>query len=69
MSLAGRLNKMTIPEFNISLKGLGWSRAAFAKKLGIAPNTISRWRTVPQYAVAYLELAAELKRLHDLVIK
>lgn len=45
------------------LHALGWSQAKLARKLGIRPTAVSRWTSVPDYAVAYLSLAAAIQRL------
>jgi transcriptional regulator with XRE-family HTH domain len=56
---------MTGAEFRAMLKDLGLSQRALAERLGLAISTVNRWALdkapVPQYAVAYLELARNEK--------
>ncbi|MFC5358079.1 helix-turn-helix domain-containing protein [Azospirillum himalayense] len=51
-------------EFRRKLKASGLSQAKLAAALGIQPSTVSSWATaaamVPAYAIAYLDLFAEL---------
>lgn len=46
---------------------LGWSQAEFADRIGVHPNTVSKWMTgkteVPGPVVAYVVLAAKVKGL------
>lgn len=44
--------------FDLRLKALGLSKAAFARLLRIEPHIVSRWRKqgVPGYALAVVEL-------------
>ena len=51
---------MTAAEFRAALRGLGLSQRAFAARLGVDHNTVSRWVLgkvpVPHYAEYVLEL-------------
>ncbi|NUB07136.1 helix-turn-helix transcriptional regulator [Azospirillum sp. Vi22] len=51
-------------EFRRKLKASGLSQAKLAAALGVQPSTVSSWATgavmVPAYAIAYLDLFAEL---------
>lgn len=55
------IDVMSAAEFRILLKSTGISQRALSHKLGVAVSTVNRWAMgtvpVPQYAVAYLELA------------
>ena len=52
------------------LKKLGWTKAELARRLGLQRTTVSAWGAdAPQYAVAYLALALELKALRDMAGK
>lgn len=48
-------------EFLEGLKALGWSKAELARRLGIHPNSVSKWDRPPQYAMAYVRLALEVR--------
>jgi transcriptional regulator with XRE-family HTH domain len=56
---------MTANEFRDALKALGMTQRSFAERLGLAATTVNRWALgtlpVPQYAVAFLQVAAELQ--------
>lgn len=42
----------------------GITKAELARRLGLSPNTVSKWRdSPPRYAVAYLELLIEYNRV------
>jgi len=46
------------------LKRAGITKAELARRLGITPDAVSRWKDeAPQYAIAYLELLIEYNRL------
>ena len=48
------------------LKQLGWTKAGLARRLRLQRTTVSGWgNDAPQYALAYLELAIELKAVRD----
>jgi len=49
------------------LSEIGWSRLRLAKRLGLHRNTVYKWKVVPKYAIAYLELAVEIKRLGEIL--
>ena len=49
------------------LAELGWSRLHLAKKLSLHRNTVYKWKVVPKYVIAYLEMAVEIKRLGDIL--
>ena len=51
-------------DINRALLELGWSRAELSRKLGIHKNTVSKWGNdnVPEYAIAYMELALKVRR-------
>lgn len=49
-----------------ALKSLGWSKAELARRLGVRPGTVTDWAgNPPQYALAYLAMALELKAVRD----
>ncbi len=52
---------MTAAEFRAALKALGMTQRSLVATLGVDKSTVSRWAKghwpVPQYVVAYLELA------------
>ena len=51
-----------------ALKLLGWSKAEFARKLDVHENTVLNWRErCPGYAIAYLKLAIEIKKLSEMI--
>lgn len=53
-----------------ALKSLGWSKAELARRLGVRAGTVSDWASnPPQYALAYLALALELKAARDVAGK
>lgn len=56
---------MTPANLKHSLKALGWTQAHLAERLGVDLATVSRWANghlpVPQYAVAFLDLAIRVK--------
>jgi ribosome-binding protein aMBF1 (putative translation factor) len=50
-----------------ALEELGWSKKKLAKRLGVWPETVSRWGTtkeVPRYAMEYLSSCIAIKRLY-----
>ena len=57
---------MTGPELRDALKTLGIRQQWLAERLGVQPQTVNAWAAgrldVPQYAVAYLALLAQLRR-------
>lgn len=52
-------------EFDKALEQLGWRRIDLAGKIGLAPGSISRWKTPPRYVMAYLESMLIIKRMRD----
>lgn len=60
---------MTPQDLKHVLNGLGWSQARLAKTLDVDIATVSRWANghlpIPQYAVAYLELAMKVKTFSE----
>lgn len=56
-------------ELKQSLKTLGWTQSQLAERLWVDLATVSRWANghlpVPQYVVAYLELAIKVKHFSD----
>jgi len=56
---------MTATDLKRTLKDLGWTQAQLAERLGVDLATVSRWANghlpVPQYAVAFLDLAMRVK--------
>ena len=52
------------------LERIGWSQAELARRLGVTPAVVTRWVNedrVPEYAIAYLDLAFDLAHLRDLI--
>ena len=62
---------MTPDEFDAALKRLGWKQSDFCRMADVDKNTPSRWRNgiapVPGWAVKFLEMAEEIKKLARLV--
>ena len=60
---------MTGPELRDAMKALGLSQLWLAGRLGVKPLTVNRWAAgrlaVPQYAAAYLDTLAELRRSQE----
>ena len=48
-----------------ALELLGWRRADLARRLGLSPESVSRWEVLPEYVVAYLDAMLNLKRARD----
>ena len=42
-------------DFKAYLDYFGWSKAQFAKKIGVTPDTVSRWKEPPKLVMLYLE--------------
>ena len=61
--------------FSDKLRILGWSQNELARRLGLHVNTVSRWglstarSEIPRYAVAYVDLALELRGVRERVKK
>lgn len=50
--------------FDEWLERAGINKAELARRLGMKPNTISKWKDEPpSYAVAYLKLLVEYNRV------
>lgn len=48
------------------LSRAGITKAALARRLGLKPNTVSKWgKHAPQYATAYLDLLIEYNRVRS----
>lgn len=63
MDVRNYIDKMHYREH---LKDLNWSQAELARRLGVLPSTVTAWGDdPPQYALAYLSLALELKGVRD----
>lgn len=45
----------TAARFEWLLSELGWTKAAFARKAGLVPETVSRWVEPPAWAIQWLE--------------
>ena len=58
---------MTAPDFRSTLKSLHLSQRSLAERLGVSPNTVSRWAlgtmAVPQYAALVLSLLQQIEEL------
>lgn len=52
-------------EFDKLLTELGWARNELARRLGLAPESISRWQVPPRYALVYLRAMTHIKALRD----
>jgi len=51
-------------DFKQYLAYFGWSQANLARRIGVSPDTVSRWKgQAPQVVLMYLE---ELKRNEDI---
>ena len=51
-------------DFRQYLEHFGWSQAELARRIGVTPDTVSRWKgQAPQVVLMYLE---ELKRNEDI---
>jgi hypothetical protein len=49
-----------------ALELLGWRRVDLARRLGLAPESISRWKgEPPDYVVAYLDAMLAIKRMRE----
>lgn len=61
-------NTMTPDELASALAELGWSQAELGRRLGMAPDTVSRWATgrvpMPVWLTAHMGLLLELRELH-----
>jgi len=61
-------NTMTPAELASSLAELGWTQAELGRRLGMAPDTVSRWATgrvsMPVWLSAHVALLLELQDLH-----
>lgn len=56
----------TNQQFRSLLAAAGMRKSQLARALGIRKTTVSRWGSEPpQYAVAYLEVLAELNRIRS----
>lgn len=64
LSLEGPESSVLMAEL---LSSLGWSQAKFARKLGVDPNTVTRWirgySPVPKWALEYLQALNALKEV------
>lgn len=52
-------------EFDKALEQLKWRRVDLARRIGIDPASVSRWKTPPRYVMAYLEAMLIIKRVRD----
>jgi hypothetical protein len=55
-------------EFEDRLVPLKWSHGELAARLGLHRNTVTKWKMddeVPKYAVAYVEVVLDLKRMTE----
>lgn len=48
-------------DFDAVLGELGWSKAELARRLGLDPNTVTRWKQPPGYAKEYLRVMLLIK--------
>ena len=55
---------MSLDDYLTKLK---WRRVDLARRLGLAPETISRWNHPPDYVVAYLNAMLTLKNIRDMI--
>lgn len=59
---------MTPDEFAAALAALGWKQSDFCRKVGVTPNTPSRWiagtTPIPPWVPAYLGAMQDLAALH-----
>jgi len=55
------LKHMNMNELTECLEKLKWSKAELARRLGVDPHTISRWRKIPGYAEAYVLLMMKVR--------
>ena len=56
---------MVVFDLENELSEMGWTGSELARRLGVDPDTVSRWRRgripIPGYASAYLTLAVRAK--------
>ena len=61
-------NTMTPDELASVLAQLGWTQEELGRRLGMAPDTVSRWATgkvpMPVWLTAHVGLLLELRELH-----
>ena len=54
-------------DLSADIELMGWSQAQFADKIGVHPNTVSKWTTgkteIPGPVSAFMTLATTLKRM------
>lgn len=59
--------RMTGPDLRAALVGLGITQREFARRIGVASNTVNRWvmgtLAVPQYAAYVVKLLEDVGRL------
>jgi len=56
-------------EFHEYLEHFGWSQAELARRIGVSPDTVSRWRGVPpQLVMMYLEQVEWNQRVNEVHI-
>lgn len=59
------------PDLRAYLDLLGWSQSHFAERVGVHPNTVSKWATgkaaIPGPVNAYLALAVRVWEMRKLV--
>ncbi len=57
---------MTSDDLKSHLKTLDWSQAEFARRVGVAPNTVYRWMAgllpMPLWLTSYLDMALMVRR-------
>lgn len=62
---------MTPEEFRTALQSLGWKQSDFCRMADVDKNTPSRWLNgttpIPGWAVKFLEMAQEIKRLARMI--
>jgi DNA-binding transcriptional regulator YiaG len=64
---------MTAQEFRTTIRALGISQRALAKRLGLAVSTVNRWAVgeapVPEYAIAFIQERRKLRDIAEIIEK
>jgi transcriptional regulator with XRE-family HTH domain len=65
MFASGKHSPEPVSAFADLLTESGLSQAELARRMGVKPSSVTRWKTteVPKYAVSYLQLLVKVRRL------